>query len=267
MMVTNARILALDEVSTGLDAAVTSSIFSSLKSICRLSGSSVVSALLQPTPETYELFDQIILLHEGRIVYHGLRTDIKRWLWRVCGLDVPVDVDEASFLVDFLADPEMAYESARLLAQTQSFVQSTRAAREQDEIAANEAEAKQPEMDGTSTPVIRQVAPLPSSNPSKNPELYDAYTTFTRQNPAEMMAGANGDGCELVDEEASRVRFHIDDEELLNGDEEESGSAAAAAAQIPHSSVESVSVADVTAPARDSEDLSSSPVPPSVRSR
>jgi ABC-type multidrug transport system ATPase subunit len=35
-----------------------------------LCGTAVV-ALLQPAPETYELFDDIILLSEGQIVYQG----------------------------------------------------------------------------------------------------------------------------------------------------------------------------------------------------
>lgn len=59
MLLTNARAFFLDEVSTGLDAAVTLHIFSALKQWCAINNSSVVVALLQPTPETYALFDNV----------------------------------------------------------------------------------------------------------------------------------------------------------------------------------------------------------------
>ncbi|CAN0467443.1 unnamed protein product, partial [Scytosiphon promiscuus] len=36
----------------------------------------VVVALLQPPPETYELFDNVLLMAEGKIIYHGPRKDV-----------------------------------------------------------------------------------------------------------------------------------------------------------------------------------------------
>ena len=47
------RLLALDETSSGLDAATTLRIFSELKQACTAAQSSVVAALQQVTPETY----------------------------------------------------------------------------------------------------------------------------------------------------------------------------------------------------------------------
>src|SRR5689334_7945552 len=67
MLLTNARAFFLDEVSTGLDAAVTLHIFSALKQACAINRMAVVTALLQPTPETYALFDDTI--------FHGPRDD------------------------------------------------------------------------------------------------------------------------------------------------------------------------------------------------
>lgn len=112
MLLTNARAFCLDEVSTGLDAAVTLHIFSALKQSCALNHTSVVTALLQSTPETYGLFDDIILLKDGHTVFHGPREDIPSWLWEIAGLEVPQGVDEAGFLVDFLADPATQYDAA-----------------------------------------------------------------------------------------------------------------------------------------------------------
>ena len=63
-IVGNARALFLDEISTGLDAAATFDITSALRRWTRLMNGSAVVALLQPAPEVYDMFDDIILLRE-----------------------------------------------------------------------------------------------------------------------------------------------------------------------------------------------------------
>jgi len=113
MLLSNARLLALDEVSSGLDAAVTLHIFTALREVCRLSKASVIAALLQPTPETYATFDDVILLRHGTILFHGRRTDIPRWLKTVAGVELPPGTDEAGFLVAFLAEPRQAIEDLK----------------------------------------------------------------------------------------------------------------------------------------------------------
>lgn len=76
MLVGPARALFMDEISTGLDSSTTFQIVNSLRqSIHILSGTAVIS-LLQPAPETYNLFDDIILLSDGQIVYQGPREDV-----------------------------------------------------------------------------------------------------------------------------------------------------------------------------------------------
>lgn len=79
-LLTNARFLALDEISTGLDSAVTFDIVNSLRKRAQANGLGVVIALLQPTPEVYNLFDEVVLLREGAVVYHGLRDALPGYL-------------------------------------------------------------------------------------------------------------------------------------------------------------------------------------------
>ncbi|KAL0330263.1 UNVERIFIED_CONTAM: Pleiotropic drug resistance protein 1, partial [Sesamum radiatum] len=68
MLVGPARALFMDEISTGLDSSTTFQIVNSIRqSIHILQGTAVIS-LLQPAPETYNLFDDIILLSDGEIV-------------------------------------------------------------------------------------------------------------------------------------------------------------------------------------------------------
>lgn len=64
ILVTNARLLCMDEISTGLDAAVTYNIVAALRAWARATSGTAVIALLQPTPEVFEQFDQLMLLRE-----------------------------------------------------------------------------------------------------------------------------------------------------------------------------------------------------------
>lgn len=76
MIVGPSKALFMDEISTGLDSSTTYSIVNSLKqSVQILKGTALIS-LLQPAPETYNLFDDIILLSDGYIVYQGPREDV-----------------------------------------------------------------------------------------------------------------------------------------------------------------------------------------------
>jgi ABC-type multidrug transport system ATPase subunit/ABC-type multidrug transport system permease subunit len=108
MLITNARFLALDEISNGLDAKVAADIISSVRQFCKLTGASAVCALLQATPEIFALFDNVILLKEGEMVYNGPREDLPHYLADL-GIEVPSEVDPADFYVEFLTHPRSVY--------------------------------------------------------------------------------------------------------------------------------------------------------------
>ncbi|CAL5090781.1 unnamed protein product [Urochloa decumbens] len=73
MLVGHAQCFFMDDVSTGLDSSTTFDIMTFLRQMTHLMDLTMVISLLQPAPETFELFDDIILLCEGRIIYHGPR--------------------------------------------------------------------------------------------------------------------------------------------------------------------------------------------------
>ncbi|XP_030968617.1 pleiotropic drug resistance protein 1-like [Quercus lobata] len=73
MLVGPAKALFMDEISTGLDSSTTFQIVNSLKQYVHILDGTAVISLLQPAPETYNLFDDIILLSDGYIVYQGPR--------------------------------------------------------------------------------------------------------------------------------------------------------------------------------------------------
>ena len=113
LLITNARVHLLDEVSTGLDSAITFHIFNALRSICGHQRTSVVTALLQPTPETFGLFDEVILLREGEVVFHGKRERMRPYFRDVLNFPIPDDEDEAGFVVDYLTNPTILQAGQR----------------------------------------------------------------------------------------------------------------------------------------------------------
>ncbi|KAL3633433.1 transcription factor [Castilleja foliolosa] len=76
MMVGPAKALFMDEISTGLDSSTTYQIVNMLRQQVHIMKGTTFISLLQPAPETYDLFDDIILLADGQIVYQGPRENV-----------------------------------------------------------------------------------------------------------------------------------------------------------------------------------------------
>jgi len=87
----------MDEISTGLDSSTTFQIVNSIRQTIHIVGGTAVIALLQPAPETYELFDDIILLSDGQVVYSGPREHVLQFFESV-GFKCPQRKGVADFL-------------------------------------------------------------------------------------------------------------------------------------------------------------------------
>ncbi|XP_062008275.1 pleiotropic drug resistance protein 1-like [Rosa rugosa] len=111
MLVGPANALFMDEISTGLDSSTTFQIVNSIKqNIHTFNGTAVIS-LLQPAPETYELFDDIILLSDGQIVYQGPREHVLEF-FETMGFKCPKRKGIADFLQEVTSrkDQEQYWE-------------------------------------------------------------------------------------------------------------------------------------------------------------
>ncbi|KAK2994426.1 hypothetical protein RJ640_009653 [Escallonia rubra] len=76
MLVGPAKAFFMDEISTGLDSSTTFQITKFMRQMVHIMDVTMVISLLQPAPETFELFDNVILLSDGQIVYQGPRENI-----------------------------------------------------------------------------------------------------------------------------------------------------------------------------------------------
>jgi ABC-type multidrug transport system ATPase subunit len=99
-------VLCADEMSTGLDAASTFDIVNTIMQFTRINRSTRVISLLQPSPETVSLFDEVILLGGGKVLFAGPVTAVEDYFASL-GYSAPDQIDVADFL-QVLSTPEGA---------------------------------------------------------------------------------------------------------------------------------------------------------------
>lgn len=96
----------MDEISTGLDSSTTFQIVKCMQQIAHLTETTILMSLLQPDPETFNLFDDVILLSEGQIIYQGPREHVLEF-FESCGFECPERKGTADFLQEVTT--EMQY--------------------------------------------------------------------------------------------------------------------------------------------------------------
>ncbi|KAH9609117.1 hypothetical protein KSS87_004483 [Heliosperma pusillum] len=97
MLVGPTNALFMDEISNGLDASTTFQIVNSIRQAIHILNGTAVISLLQAAPETYELFDDVILISDGYIVYQGPKGHILEFFEHM-GLRCPERKGVADFL-------------------------------------------------------------------------------------------------------------------------------------------------------------------------
>ncbi|KAF0720517.1 Aste57867_236 [Aphanomyces stellatus] len=97
MLTGQSPILLLDEYTTGLDTTVATEITQKLRDMCNALQYTVVTALLQPPPEVFALFDNVLILAAGHLAYFGTCADAVTY-FNELGFLVPHGTDDADFL-------------------------------------------------------------------------------------------------------------------------------------------------------------------------
>lgn len=70
-MITNPAILFLDEPTSGLDTFTAFNMMSTLVKLAHEQERTIVATIHQPSSEIFHLFDDVLLLAEGRVIYYG----------------------------------------------------------------------------------------------------------------------------------------------------------------------------------------------------
>ncbi|KAF0720518.1 Aste57867_237 [Aphanomyces stellatus] len=103
MLTGRSSILLLDEFTTGLDTTVALDLTKKLRDMCSMLNYTLVCTLLQPPPEVFALFDNVVLLHDGHVAYSGTRAHAVDYFGSI-GFFCPPRVDVAEFIQQVTTD-------------------------------------------------------------------------------------------------------------------------------------------------------------------
>jgi len=76
-LISNPKLLFLDEPLSGLDSYAAYTLVQALKDLTQ-SGVPVLCTVHQPSSEIFDMFDDVIMLHDGEVVYHGEVEELPR---------------------------------------------------------------------------------------------------------------------------------------------------------------------------------------------
>ncbi|BGP38555.1 FAD-dependent urate hydroxylase [Rhodotorula kratochvilovae] len=104
-LVTSPSILFLDEPTSGLDSYNAFNVVESLVQLARTYKRTVVFTIHQPQSNIVALFDKLVLLAHGRVVYSG-RADESQAYFESVGCPCPPGFNIADYLIDLTAQKE-----------------------------------------------------------------------------------------------------------------------------------------------------------------
>lgn len=100
-LVTSPRILLLDEPTSGLDSTASREVMTFISKIAKQLKLMVVICIHQPSTDTFNLFDQLLVLSEGRTCYFGPVPNLGNYLKNL-GIEMPLYTNPAEFMLDLV---------------------------------------------------------------------------------------------------------------------------------------------------------------------
>jgi ABC-type multidrug transport system ATPase subunit len=100
-LISNPQILFLDEPTSGLDSFQALSVMDSMKDMAR-NGRLVISVIHQPRSSIFEMFDKLLLLSNGRIMFSGAASEAQSW-FTSAGYPCPKLFNPSDFFLDILS--------------------------------------------------------------------------------------------------------------------------------------------------------------------
>lgn len=105
-LVARPSVLLLDEPTSGLDSSTAFKLMLTLKELASL-GHAIAVVIHQPRTSIFNLFDNLLLLQKGNVVYEGKASEVKRYL-EACPLctKLPPETGLADWLMDMIDEDE-----------------------------------------------------------------------------------------------------------------------------------------------------------------
>ena len=111
-LITGPRVLFLDELTSGLDSVASYEVVSCVRKLAQKNNLVVIASIHQPSTATFQLFDSLLLLSNGKTCYQGPIDGVADFC-ESAGYPMPVHVNPAEHIldavnVDFAPDREAA---------------------------------------------------------------------------------------------------------------------------------------------------------------
>lgn len=104
------NVLLLDEVTSGIDSKNAASVVLSCKKVAE-SGAAVIMVIHQPSSDIFSMMDKVIILEQGRCMYHGNTSDVPEFFQR-CGYPIPTHYNPADWIIKVTEAKEAELEMA-----------------------------------------------------------------------------------------------------------------------------------------------------------
>lgn len=96
------KLVFLDEPTSGLDSTTALSVCEALKNLTTVGECTVVTTIHQPQPKIFALFDNLMLMKQGSLIYQGSASKVDRYLEHL-GFPCPPDMSIADHLLDVIS--------------------------------------------------------------------------------------------------------------------------------------------------------------------
>ena len=82
-LITDPSLIFLDEPTTGLDSFTATSVMETLGDLARKDNRTVISTIHQPNSDIFELFDRLVLLARGKIIYFNKASESDEYFEKI----------------------------------------------------------------------------------------------------------------------------------------------------------------------------------------
>ncbi|KNH09643.1 ABC transporter [Perkinsela sp. CCAP 1560/4] len=103
-LITNPKVLLLDEPTSGLDSFTALRVVQLLQDLAR-SGKTVICTIHQPSTDIFQHFDDVMLMVDGKVVYHGAVADSLEYFSAI-GYKCPLKFSPSDFFMALMQDDE-----------------------------------------------------------------------------------------------------------------------------------------------------------------
>eukprot|EP01111_Echinosteliopsis_oligospora_P006031 TRINITY_DN1997_c0_g2_i1.p1 TRINITY_DN1997_c0_g2~~TRINITY_DN1997_c0_g2_i1.p1 ORF type:complete len:623 (+),score=155.49 TRINITY_DN1997_c0_g2_i1:63-1931(+) len=93
------NVLLLDEPTSGLDSASALSLCETLKNLAASGSCTVITTIHQPQSKIFNLFDELVILNKGHVIYKGPRAEILDF-YEAAGIPCPQYTNPADHILD-----------------------------------------------------------------------------------------------------------------------------------------------------------------------